>query len=125
MIKYYLILLCMILITIISGCSCPSDVELSVTGTTTKVDIKITIENGDLLKFYGKNIPWSYEYQGGDGDHVWLYAENHQGFGNVTVTIYADGEVLDTMTSREAHEGFYGGVGVGASGYLPSCALSH
>ena len=118
--KYYLFFVSIILITIISGCETLVDVEYSVTGTTTKATMKIEIgDDGTYLIFHNENIPWSYEFQAGEGDPVYLWARNSQGFGHVTVTIYADEEVIDTDTSPEGSMGPFGVVSAWASGYLP------
>ena len=102
--KYYFIFIFMILLTIISGCESLQellaiDVEYTVTGTTTTVNITIANEDGGTSQFFNVTIPWSYEFQGRKGDLVSVSAHNLQASGSVTVKIYTDGSVFKTSTS--------------------------
>ncbi len=116
--KYYFIFTFMILLTIISGCESlqellATDVEYTVTGTTTTVNITIANEDGGTSQFFNVTIPWSYEFQGRKGDLVSVSAHNLQASGSVTVTIYTDGSVFKTSTNEGAY------VIATASGLLP------
>ena len=90
-----------------------TDVEYTVTGTTTLVDITIENEDGGTSQFSDVSVPWSYEFQGNSGDFVYVSAQNQLDTGSVTVKIYTDGSVFKTSTSVGAY------VIATASGLLP------
>lgn len=100
-------ILAVILIGTAFSCSNPfdvsRDVRYEVTGTAESVDITYENLNGGISQVTGLPLSWSITITGNVGDYVYLSAFNRGDSGNITVTIYDDGDVFRRATSEGGH----------------------
>lgn len=79
------------------------DVKYEVTGSAITVSTTIENEDGGTSQFADVAVPWTYQFEGRQGDFVYVSAQNQGDTGSVTVTIYYDGDVFKTSTSSGAY----------------------
>ena len=97
----------LIFLASVFSCSNPFDtsidVRYEVTGSAESVDITYENLNGGISQVTGMPLTWSITITGNPGDYVYLSAFNRGDSGNVTVTIYDDGDVFRRATSEGGH----------------------
>ncbi len=107
--KSYIIKMILLLIILPLFFSCElylfKEVEYRVecTATPNLVDITIKNEKDKYSGFIDISPPWAHPRGAYVGDHVYISAENLQDHGNVTVTIYVNGELFGTNTAIGAY----------------------
>lgn len=79
------------------------DVEYDVTGTADKVNITITNSSGENVQYNNASLPQSFTYSEFNNKNLYVSAENLGETGNVTVSIYLQGELYKTSTASEAY----------------------
>lgn len=74
-------------------------VRYKVSGTAEIVNIDYYDSNGDLAILTNVESPWEITFTANNGDELFLFAQRVGETGTVSVTIYADGVVLDEELS--------------------------
>jgi hypothetical protein len=101
--RFYLMLLSLL----IAGCGLLDagdiDVQYKVTGTAGAVDITIENEDGGTSQFDDVALPWQYDFKVQPGAFVYVSAQNQMQSGEITVMIYRDGELFKRSTSAGAY----------------------
>lgn len=96
------ILIASVCVTSSCGVTAPSgDVEYSVTGTATRVDLTYENSTGGVSQIANAVVPWTYRWSTAkSGDFLYVSAQivNPSG-GSITATVRKDGRVVQTSTS--------------------------
>ncbi len=98
--KFRFVLVLVSVLLLLLGCKedpfSPSvTVRYKVSGNAEIVNIDYYDSNGDLAILTNVESPWEITFTANHGDEVYLYAKRVGETGTVSVTIYADGVVLD------------------------------
>jgi hypothetical protein len=86
------------IVSLFVGCG-GYDVRLEVTGSAESVSVTYHNQSGGTSQVSSAGLPWSYRYEGFDGDFFYVSAQNKGSSGTVTVSVYVDGRKYKTSTS--------------------------
>lgn len=81
----------------------PAVVEYKITGTASWVDVTLTNATGGTEQYSGVLVPHTYTFRNYTDWFLYISAQNQGDSGSVTVTIYLNGEVVNTATSSGAY----------------------
>jgi len=82
---------------------CSIECEYKVTGSANTVDVTYSNESEGTSQESNVSIPWTYSFEGEEGQFVYISAQNQGETGSVTVTIYRNGKKIETSTSNGAY----------------------
>ena len=88
-------------IMVLIGCSI--ECEYKVTGTANTVDVTYSNESEGTSQESNVSVPWTYSFDGEEGQFVYISAQNQGTSGSVTVTIYRNGKKIEKSTSNGAY----------------------
>ncbi len=74
-------------------------IEYIVTGTTTHVDISHLNSMGETVQLSNVELPYHKVYKSFPGSSMYITAKNRKNYGDITVSIYKDGELYSTSTT--------------------------
>ena len=81
----------------------PAQVEYKITGTASQVDVTLTNATGGTEQYGDVFVPHTYTFHNYTHWFLYISAQNQGGSGSVIVTIYLNGEVVNTATSSGAY----------------------
>ena len=85
-------------------CNSPSAVvEYRITGTASKVSVTLNNATGGTEQYDNVSVPHTYRYDNFTDWFLYISAQNQGESGSVTVTIYLNGEIVNTATSEGAY----------------------
>ena len=99
--NYCRLVIILISIMVLFGCSI--ECEYKVTGSANTVDVTYSNESEGTSQESNVSIPWTYSFDGEEGQFVYISAQNQGETGSVTVTIYRNGKKIETSTSNGAY----------------------
>ena len=78
-------------------------VQYKITGSASKVSVTLNNATGGTEQYSDVSVPHTYTYNNYTDWFLYILAQNQGDSGTVTVTIYVDGEVVETSTSSGAY----------------------
>ena len=79
------------------------EVEYKITGTASRVSVTLNNATGGTEQYDNVSVPHTYRFDIFSDWFLYISAQNQGEYGSVTVTIYLNGEVVNTATSVGAY----------------------
>jgi len=92
-----------VIIPIVIFVGCSIECEYKVTGSANTVDITYSNESEGTSQESNVSTPWTYSFEGEEGQFVYISAQNQGESGSVTVSIYRNGKKIESSTSNGAY----------------------